>query len=285
MKVVVVTGMSGAGKSSVLNFFEDLGYFCMDNLPPQLMGSFLQLASTSSNPISEVALGVDIRGRDFFDQLFEMIDQLKARKMEVSVVFVEAEEKVLIRRYKEKRRPHPLDRAGNIYDGIQREKALLHTIRGRADHIIDTSNLNLAQLKERLDAIYSPTADSRIVISLVSFGYKYGILLDADLVVDARFLANPFYVEDLKKKTGLDLPVQDYVMEAPEAEIFLKKMEDFLSFLLPLYFREGKRTLVIGIGCTGGKHRSVVLTEYLARILREKGMEVNINHRDSAYWE
>ncbi len=285
MKVVVVTGMSGAGKSSVLNFFEDLGYFCMDNLPPQLMASFLQLASTSSQPISEVALGVDIRGREFFDQLFEMIDQLKARRVNVSVVFVEADEKVLIRRYKEKRRPHPLDRAGNIYDGIQREKSLLKAIRGRADHIVDTTDLNLGQLREKLDAIFSPAAESKIVLSLVSFGYKYGILLDADLIFDARFLPNPFYVEDLKKKNGLDQPVQDYVLAAPDAGIFLKKLDDFLTFLLPLYFREGKRTLVIGIGCTGGRHRSVVLTEAFAKTLREKGKEVKINHRDASYWQ
>lgn len=285
MKIVVVTGMSGAGKSSVLNFFEDQGYFCMDNLPPQLMGPFLQLASTSSQPIQEVALGVDIRSREFFDQLFDMIDKLKERSMDVSLVFVEAEDRVLIRRYKEKRRPHPLDRAGNIFDGIQREKSLLNSIRGRADYIIDTSHLSLAQLKEKLDVIYSPKSQARIIISLVSFGYKYGILLDADFVIDARFLTNPFYVDELKELTGLDQAVQDYVLGSPEAQTFLTKMEDLLTFLLPLYVREGKRTLVIGIGCTGGRHRSVVLTEALGKILKKKDLEVKVSHRDSSYWK
>lgn len=286
MNIVIVTGMSGAGKSSALRLFEDMGYYCMDNLPPQLMDPFIDLARKSSDPISKVAVGVDIRGREFFDQLKNMLDKLTDRGAEVSLLYMEAKDEIIIRRYKEKRRPHPLDKMGNIYDGIQREKAVLAPLRRRADLIIDTSALTLGELKRKIDSYYLESqGEGPLLISLTSFGYKHGILLDADLVMDVRFLPNPYYVPSLKGKTGQDPDVKDYVMSSGEAREFLDQFTDLLEFLIPYYIREGKRTLVVGIGCTGGQHRSVALAEMIGEILEKKGNKVKVYHRDRTAWK
>ncbi|WP_019133250.1 RNase adapter RapZ [Kallipyga massiliensis] len=286
MKIVIITGMSGAGKSSALRIFEDMGYYCMDNLPPQLMDPFLDLAQKSSDPISKVAVGVDIRGREFFDQLRNMLDKLTDRGADLSVLYLEARDEILIRRYKEKRRPHPLDKMGNIYDGIQREKAVLVPLRRRADLIIDSSDLTLGELKRKIDGHYLEIREeASLLISVTSFGYKHGILLDADLVMDVRFLPNPYYVPELKGKTGQDPEVESFVMASEEAGIFIEKFTDLLEFLIPYYIKEGKRTLVVGIGCTGGQHRSVALADLVGKILEKKGKKVKVYHRDRMFWK
>lgn len=286
MKIVIITGMSGAGKSSALRIFEDMGYYCMDNLPPQLMDPFITLAQKSSDPISKVAVGVDIRGREFFDQLKNMLDKLTDRGAELSVLYLEARDEIIIRRYKEKRRPHPLDKMGNIYDGIQREKSVLVPLRRRADLIIDSSDLTLGELKRKIDVHYlGNREDASLLISITSFGYKHGILLDADLVMDVRFLPNPYYVPELKGKTGQDPEVASFVMASEEARIFIEKFSGLLEFLIPFYIKEGKRALVIGIGCTGGQHRSVALADVMGKILKDRGNKVKVYHRDRMLWK
>lgn len=284
MRVVIVTGMSGAGKSSALNVFEDMDYYCIDNLPPQLMVNFLELAANSKQ-ITKAAIGVDIRGRQFFESLMATIRNLRAMDAQVSMLFLEASDEVIIRRYKELRRPHPLDKAGNIYDGIQRERGLLQEIRSYSDRVVDTSNLTLGQLKEVISSYYleSPR-EKEILVAVTSFGYKYGILLDADLVFDARFIPNPYYEQELRPLTGLDAPVEDFIFRYEESEEFLQRIEDFLIFTLPYYQREGKSALSVGIGCTGGRHRSVCMAQALAQRLHDKGYVTVLNHRDKTHW-
>lgn len=286
MKIVIVTGMSGAGKSSALRIFEDMGYFCMDNLPPQLMGAFLALAKKSTEPLSRVAIGVDIRSRTFFEEFKAMIELLQEEGEDLSILFLEADEEILIRRYKELRRPHPLDQMGNIYDGIQREKGILEPLRRRADHVINSSHLSLGELKRQIDSIYlSREGTDPIMISVTSFGFKHGILLDADLVMDVRFLPNPYYQEDLKGKSGLDEEVARFVLSADPAQQFLKHYIQLLQLLIPYYIHEGKRTLVLGIGCTGGQHRSVVMAEAIGRAFQDLGYAARIYHRDRSAWK
>lgn len=286
MEIVIVTGMSGAGKSSVLKLFEDMGYYCMDNLPPQLMTNFLELAKNSSINLNNVAIGVDIRGGAFFDALRATIVVLKDMNTKVSILYLEADDDVLIRRYKELRRPHPMDKAGNIYDGIQREKATLKFVRENADYIVDTSHYNLGQLKGVIDSIYLKEVDNkRLAITVNSFGYKYGIQMDADLVFDVRFIPNPYYIPELKKKTGESKEIKDYLFSFNETTTFIDKTIDLIEFLLPYYRKEGKRTLSIGIGCTGGRHRSVAITEALAERLKGDDRVVFVTHRDRRYWK
>ncbi|MDY3052623.1 MAG: RNase adapter RapZ [Ndongobacter sp.] len=285
MNIVIVTGMSGAGKSSALNILEDMGYYCMDNLPPQLMTNFVELAQNANQGIEKAAIGVDIRGGHFFEALKSTIANLKDMKTSVSILFLEASDDILIRRYKELRRPHPMDKAGNIYDGIQRERAYLQDMREMSDEIIDTTKLTLGQLKETLDGLYlNGAAERSLIISVTSFGYKYGILLDADLVFDVRFIPNPYYQPNLRPYTGADPMVRDYIFSFSETEEFMRKLLDLLRFLLPYYEREGKRTLSIGIGCTGGKHRSVAIADALAKRLRAEGRIAVLNHRDRLNW-
>lgn len=285
MKIVIVTGLSGAGKSSVLNIFEDLGYYCMDNLPPQLMTNFVELAHFPNTEIDKVAIGADIRGRSFLESLTAGIDAVEEMQAEVSIIYLEASDEVLIRRYKELRRPHPMDKAGNIYDGIQREKKTLEPIREIADYVLDTSNFNLGQLKEAIDNFFLTDSDKKnFLVNVSSFGYKHGIQLDADLVFDARFIMNPYYKDELRKLTGLDKEVSDFVLHFEESKLFLNKLVDLCEFLIPLYIREGKRILVISIGCTGGRHRSVVMAEELSKRLKADGVTVLVNHRDRHHW-
>lgn len=287
MKMVIVTGMSGAGKSSALRLFEDMGYYCMDNIPPQLITNFLDLTRSASKPMNQVALGVDIRGGTFFEDLQATVEALKKENdMEVTTLFLTASDETLVRRYKELRRPHPMDKAGNIFDGIQREKGFLAHLRQSSDVVVDTTDKTLGELKEQIDHLFLSEGEKPALrISVMSFGYKHGIVLDADLVFDVRFVNNPFYVPALSKLTGLDAPLKEYVLQFPETEQFLTKTMDLLSFLIPLYIREGKRTLTVALGCTGGRHRSVVMAEMLRAKLSERYQGVNVSHRDRRYWK
>ena len=287
MKMVIVTGMSGAGKSSALRLFEDMGYYCMDNIPPRLINNFLDLTRSASKPMNRIALGVDIRGDAFFEDLQSTVEALKKEKdLDVTTLFLTASDETLVRRYKELRRPHPMDKAGNIFDGIQREKNFLEHLLQSSDVVIDTTDKTLGELKEQIDLLFLPQGEKpALLISVMSFGYKHGIVLDADLVFDVRFVNNPFYIPELRHQTGLEEPLRDYVMQFPETERFLAKTLDLLSFLIPLYIREGKRTLTIALGCTGGRHRSVVMAEILAQRLGERYPGVSVSHRDRRYWK
>lgn len=281
MEFVIITGMSGAGKSQTLKAMEDINFYCMDNLPPTLLPNFAELCSESKRNIDKVGVVVDIRGGKFFDDLFKSLEVLKKKGLKYRILFLDASDNVLIKRYKEQRRPHPLSPTGRINDGISKERVLLEEVKGRADYIIDTSNFTIAMLKEEIKEIFLEGKESRkLTISVVSFGFKHGILLDADLVFDVRFLPNPYYVEDLKNLTGMDKAVRDYVLNWEQTDIFLKKLLDMINFLIPYYIKEGKTQLVIGIGCTGGRHRSVTIANVLYENLTKKGNRVIVSHRD-----
>lgn len=285
MEIVIITGMSGAGKSSALNILEDMGFYSMDNLPPLLIMSFAELTSRSEIVIERLAVGLDIRGVGFLENLTKSIEDLKKAGFDVSVLFLDASDEVLVKRYKELRRPHPMERQGNILNGIDRERQALENIRKNSDYIIDTSKLKLADLKARISELYNldGTKDT-MIISIVSFGFKNGILLDADLVFDVRFLPNPYYIEDLKEKTGKDSEVFDYVFSYKVTEKFLNEIVELLNFTVPYYEKEGKRNLIIGIGCTGGRHRSVAIAEKLGEVIKKKYDLVFVSHRDERYW-
>lgn len=279
MNTVIVTGMSGAGKSTVLRFLEDIGFFCVDNLPPSLIPKFMELCSTRDTEIEQVALGIDIRGGRLFDDLFSYISEADSENY--SILFLDAADDVLIKRYKESRRNHPLAKSDSLVSGIEQERKLLENIKSKADYIIDTSFILSRQLKEKINDIFvSNQKFDSLMITVQSFGFKYGIPSDADLVFDVRFIPNPFYIQELKLLTGNDQPVRDYVMKWEECKVFMKHLLDMISFLIPNYIKEGKNRLVIGIGCTGGKHRSVTLANELYSSLKMSGHSVTINHRD-----
>jgi RNase adapter protein RapZ len=281
MRFIIITGLSGAGKSLTVKCMEDLGYYCVDNLPPVLIPRFAELCEKTKGTIDKIALVMDIRGGLFFDELFNSLDAFKQLGYDYEILFLDASDEVLVKRYKETRRSHPLSREGSIGEGIQLEREKLQRLKSMASTILDTSRLNPTQLKEELRHLYLEGGDRRhILVSLTSFGFKYGIPMDCDLVMDVRFLPNPFYEDDLKLLTGLDQDVRNYVLENETAAAFLDKMEELLLFLMPHYIREGKHQLVTGIGCTGGKHRSVSIVIELSRRLREHGYRVISEHRD-----
>ncbi len=281
MEFVIITGMSGAGKSQAMKAMEDIGYYCMDNLPPQLLPKFAELCYESKRNIDKVAVVVDIRGGIFFEDLFEGLDDLNEQGLKYRILFLDAEDNVLIKRYKELRRPHPLNPSGRIIDGIERERILLQEVRNQANYIIDTSMLTIGMLKEEIVKIFLEGKELRkLTISVVSFGFKYGILLDADLVFDVRFIPNPYYVKELKELTGEDSDVRDYVFKWKQTRIFIEKLMDMLSFLIPYYIKEGKTQLIIGIGCTGGKHRSVAIAKDIEEKLKSEGHRTIAIHRD-----
>ena len=283
MRFVVVTGMSGGGKSTALKMLEDAGFYCVDNLPVSLVEMFVEMVSLPSTEASKVALGLDVRSGQSFQAAEDILDKLKESGYAYEVLFLDAGEKVLLKRYKETRRRHPLSHSGErIEEGIQREKEILRKIREKADYVIDTSNLLTRELKEELERIFVRNEEyTSLMINVVSFGFKYGIPADADLVFDVRFLPNPFYIEELKYHTGNEKEVQDFVMGYPESHEFLNKLTDMLHFLIPNYIKEGKYQLVIGIGCTGGKHRSVTLANMLYERLKDKGSYgLKLSHRD-----
>ncbi|MBQ6555609.1 MAG: RNase adapter RapZ [Firmicutes bacterium] len=280
MKIVIVTGMSGAGKSTVLKFLEDVDYFCVDNMPPSLIPKFVELCAMQGNDIENIAFGIDIRGGRHFGELLGVLTDIRS-EVDCKVLFMDCSDEVLLKRYKETRRAHPLAKGERIITGIMRERDLLYEVKKRADLIIDTSHLLTRHLRSQLSEIFLENKGfESLVITVLSFGFKYGIPSDADLVFDVRFIPNPFYIPDLKPLTGNDVAVRDYVMEQPESEEFLKKLEDMCNFLIPNYVKEGKNQLVIGIGCTGGKHRSVTLANELYAKLRKIGHSVAIIHRD-----
>lgn len=283
MRFVVVTGMSGGGKSTALKMLEDAGFYCVDNLPVSLVGMFVEMISSPVTEASKVALGLDVRSGQSFYEAETTLDKLRESGFVFEVLFLDADERVLLKRYKETRRRHPLSRSGErIEVGIRREREILRRIREKADYVIDTSNLLTRELKAELERIFVQNEEyNSLMVNIVSFGFKYGIPADADLVFDVRFLPNPFYIEELKQHTGNEKEVQDFVMSYPESHEFLNKLTDMLNFLIPNYVKEGKYQLVIGIGCTGGKHRSVTLANMLYESMKDKGSYgLKLSHRD-----
>ena len=278
---VIITGISGAGKSEAMKAFEDLGYFCVDNLPPVLLPKFAELCAQSEGRINRIALVVDIRGGAFFDSLFSSLTMLEETGYTYEILYLEAEDEVLIRRFKESRRRHPLAGEGRIADGIKEEKSRLEKLKGKASMIIDTSNITVRQLREKITARFSQVNETqKILISIVSFGFGHGIPLDADLIFDVRFLPNPYYVDSLRELDGNYQEVADYVLKWPITAKLLAKLYDFVEFLIPQYINEGKLQLVIGIGCTGGRHRSVTIANQLREFLKAKGYKALVEHRD-----
>ncbi len=285
MRFVVVTGMSGGGKSTALKMLEDAGYYCVDNLPVSLVEKFVELVSVPGSEVSKVALGLDVRTDQSFQDVTRVLEQLRTAGYKFEILFMDAEEGVLIRRYKETRRVHPLAQQERVEEGVRKERKILENIRRSADYVIDTSNVLTRELKEELDRIFVENQEyNSLMVTVMSFGFKHGIPADADLVLDVRFLPNPFYVEDLKYKTGNDKEVQDYVMGFPEAGEFMEKLTDMLRFLIPNYVKEGKYRLVVAIGCTGGKHRSVTLANELYKRMKDNGKYgLKLYHRDMAF--
>jgi len=278
---VIITGLSGAGKSFAIKCFEDIGYFCVDNLPTTLIPTFAELTSRSTRDIRNVALGIDVREGEYLPHLLEALQELRRRNHRVEVLFLEAGEEALVRRYHESRRKHPLAGNGNILDGIRAERKALAQFREIADRIVDTSTLTVHQFKDLLIELYgTPKTRPGLATSLISFGYKHGIPYDADLVFDARFLPNPHFVDGLRTLDGRDPAVGEYIFRHDESRQFLTRLQELLTFLLPFYRREGKAYLTIAVGCTGGRHRSVALVEALRQFLESQSLPPTVVHRD-----
>ncbi|TCT14225.1 UPF0042 nucleotide-binding protein [Natranaerovirga pectinivora] len=281
MRFVIVTGMSGAGKSTALKMLEDVGFFCVDNLPTLLIKKFAELCFKANSGIDKVALGIDIRSGKDFNELFEDLKEIKENGLNYEVLFLDSSDEILVKRYKETRRKHPLMGDGRIQDGISMEREILKYVKEKSNYIIDTSNLLTRELKSELNKIFiEDKSYSSLYITVLSFGFKYGIPSDSDLVYDVRFIPNPYYIPELRPKTGEDQIIQDYVMNWDVSQKFLDKLDDMLSFLIPNYIQEGKNQLVISIGCTGGKHRSVTLTNEIFKRLSKYDYSIKKFHRD-----
>ncbi|HHY70929.1 MAG TPA: RNase adapter RapZ [Thermoanaerobacterales bacterium] len=281
LKFVIITGLSGAGKTLAMRVFEDHDYFCVDNLPPALIPTFIELCRQSIKRINKIALVIDIRGGGFFDKLFESLKEMLDSGFDYEILFLEASDEVLIKRYKESRRRHPLAFEGRIVEGISSEREKMAKLREAADHIIDTSFKTPSELKKEIMLRFiEREKEDRLLINLVSFGFKQGIPLDADLIFDVRFIPNPYYIDELRPHSGEDQKVKDFVMKWPESRQFLKKLLDMIQYLIPYYIREGKNQLIIGIGCTGGRHRSVAFTDEIAAKLKADRHRVVMDHRD-----
>jgi UPF0042 nucleotide-binding protein len=278
-QIVIVSGLSGAGKSHVLHCFEDVGFFCVDNLPPPLIPTFVHLCTQGDGRSQRIGLGIDIRGREFLAQSFATIERLKSQGYRVEILFLEARDEVLVRRFSETRRPHPLARDRPIVEGIAQEREELQELRNRADLIIDTSGYTVHELKAFISQQYLDRAQG-MAVTLISFGYKYGPPYQADLLFDVRFLKNPNFVEPLRPLSGEDPRVASYVLGQPETEEFVGRLEGLIDFLLPLYETEGRTYLTIGVGCTGGRHRSVVVIERLRAYFEKRGVQPTVRHRD-----
>lgn len=283
MEAVIITGMSGAGKTLALNHFEDMGYYCMENLPPKFIVDFVELINNSTKSIEKLAIVIDVRAR-FFEDLSETIQNLKKMDCELKVLFLDSSNRTLINRYKELRRPHPVNPNGALSDSIELEREMLSEIKDNSDIIIDTTRLSASSFKNKLNTLFFNGNKKDLVINIESFGFKNGILVEADLVFDVRFLPNPYYIEELKELNGKDDEIQNYVMGFDDSKIFLNKVVDLLEFLIPKYKAEGKNMLTIGVGCTGGKHRSVCLAEKIYSELKKEHSNVNISHRDERLW-
>ena len=282
MRFVIVTGMSGAGKSTALKMLEDMGYICVDNLPIMLLPKFAEMITTPNTEVNRVALGIDIRSGQSLDGLEEQLEEMYTRGIDYEILFLDAKSNVLVKRYKETRRQHPLGGVGHIDVGIAKERERIAFLKMRATYILDTSRMLTRELKAELEKIFVEGKDFKnLYVTIMSFGFKYGIPEDADLVFDVRFLPNPYYIEDLKAKTGNDKEVQEYVLNNERADVFLEKLTGMIDFLLPNYIWEGKNHLVIAIGCTGGKHRSVTLANCLYDFVKKQEQYgVRIEHRD-----
>lgn len=280
MKFTIVTGLSGAGRTSALRRLEDLHYFCVDNLLPELIPSFAKICLENKNPKDKIAVTVDTRMGDWFSSIYDAIEQLKKMDLELNILFLDSSDDVLVRRFKQTRRPHPVSQSGEVISGIHAERKQLQQIKDMADRVIDTSTYSIRKLCDVIDSYYNDNESSGILISVISFGYKRGIPLDADLVFDMRFLPNPFYIEDLKHHTGKESCVYDYVFSFEEANSFVSKVVDMVSYIAPLYLKQDKKQLVIGIGCTGGMHRSVAVAEKLFSELTKINKHTTLEHRD-----
>lgn len=282
MKFIILTGMSGAGKSTAIKMMEDMGFYCVDNLPIPLLEKFVELSSLQSGELQKVAVGIDIRSGQALEELRDVLDNVEKSGVKYEILFLDAEDSVLVKRYKETRRNHPLSGGERVDKGIEEERRRLAFLKERADYIIDTSQLLTRELKAEMEKIFVKNQDYKnLFITILSFGFKYGMPADSDLVFDVRFLPNPYYVEGLRAKTGNDKEIQDYVLQFKEAHIFLQKLEDMLDFLIPNYIAEGKNQLVISIGCTGGKHRSVTLANEIYKCLSKRTeYGIKIEHRD-----
>ena len=283
MQFTVVTGMSGSGKSLAMNVLEDIGFYCIDNMPPQLLHKFVDLCIQSGGKLERVAIAMDIRSGNSFEEMRAQLEQMMGdEKLDVKVLFLEASDEVILKRYKETRRKHPLDTAyqGSLHDAIAAERVRLNPLRGIASYLIDTSYLSTSQLKEQVKSLYLEKSSDSMMIQLTSFGFKYGATTEADLVFDVRCLPNPYYVQELRPHSGCDACVREYVMSFPQSRQLLDKLKDLLDFLIPLYVGEGKSQLIIAFGCTGGKHRSVTFAELIGDYLAQKGLCVHKSHRD-----
>ena len=282
MDFLIITGLSGAGKSRAADVLEDLDYYCVDNLPVALMPKFAELCIATGGRYEKVALVTDVRAKNGFDELLKTLDQLKDMNCACRILYMDADVPTIVKRYKETRRPHPLaKRGGSIEEAVYREMDLLAPIRERADFIVNSSTLTLGQLQSRLFELIAPAGAKRqLEVTVEAFGFKHGIPLDADLVFDVRFLPNPYYLEELRPLTGLDRPVAQYVFDSNDARSFMAKVEDLLDFLLPLYVEEGKLSLLVAVGCTGGRHRSVAIAAALTEYLRAKGISAENVNRD-----
>jgi len=279
-ELVIITGMSGAGKTVAIQSFEDLGFFCIDNLPPALLTTFLQLMKESGKDMNRIAAVMDMRGGDLFDSLIGALDDMaKGNLVTPKILFLEADNETLVRRYKETRRSHPLAPEGLPLEGIAKERLLLSELKGRAEFIYNTSKLMPKDLRQKIQDEFSSKDSSTFTVNVMSFGFKHGIPIDADLVFDVRFLPNPYYIEELRPKTGLESDVSGYVLKMPDTKILIEKLTDLFLYMIPQYKREGKRQLVIAFGCTGGQHRSVTLAEYFSNLF-ENDFQTVITHRD-----
>lgn len=283
MELLIVTGMSGSGKSSVMDVMEDIGYYCIDNIPPKLIIKFLELCQHSKTGIDKIAVAVDIRTGDMFAEIYNSWKKIKERTdTNIKILFIEASDEVLIKRYKETRRKHPLDEkfCGNMHEAIKYEWEMLAQLREVADYYIETSNLSVSQLKDQVKKLFLDKESDSLVIKTMSFGFKYGVSTESDLVFDVRCLPNPYYIPELKAHTGLEECVRDYVMGFKESQTAFSKLTDLIDYLIPMYIKEGKSQLVIAFGCTGGKHRSVTFAELMAKHLTDNNYRVQIYHRD-----
>ncbi|MCI6692069.1 MULTISPECIES: RNase adapter RapZ [unclassified Clostridium] len=282
MRFIIVTGLSGAGKTEATRSLEDMGYFCVDNLPPKLIPKFAEACVQSQGKISKVALVIDIRGGIFFDDLFESLNYLKNQDFKYEILFLDASDEILVKRFKETRRSHPLAPGSRIITGINEERNRLREVKDRADIIIDTSKYAIKDLREEMTKNYGDVEQpqKQLSVTILSFGFKYGIPVDSDLVFDVRFIPNPFYIAELKPYSGNEEPVRKYVLEQEETKGFIKRVDDLLEFLIPNYKKEGKRQLIISIGCTGGRHRSVAIANELYEKLLSKDYNISIEHRD-----
>lgn len=282
MKFLIVTGLSGSGKSGAVNVLEDIGYYCIDNIPPQLIPKFADICYQSKGQMNKVAIVTDIRGGELFYELDSNLEYLRHSGPDVSILFLDASDEVLIKRYKETRRKHPLDEQakGSLQQAISMEREILAKIREAADYYIDTTDMSMSQLRDTVSDLFMDNPDDRMSVKIMSFGFKYGMCREADLVFDVRCLPNPFYIPELKSHTGRESCVRDYVMSFEQSKMLDAKLKDMIDFLIPLYRHEGKTSLVIAFGCTGGKHRSVTFAENIFRYLSDKGIKARINHRD-----